>query len=211
MTILLDLVWMKRESIEWYQDKFKRLLRNLEFGEINWKKMFTDGKGNEQALYTQLLRQDLTSDRAKTGGSEPSKKRRKTAEGDAPQKKKRNSVSVSMQKATSEGFRAEDRQTESRDNSQVEDGDMIFFSQPNEKELPSFDESKWQSNTQPEIPLSKIQVGVNAPSEPPRAIPKAASESALKLSTIDRDRELARKQMESVERVGFDNQDGLDE
>jgi hypothetical protein len=53
-----DNVWMKKEAILWYQDKCRRVLKNLEFKDYEWKKVYNDTRKNPQQLMTVLISED---------------------------------------------------------------------------------------------------------------------------------------------------------
>jgi hypothetical protein len=50
---------MKKEAILWYQDRFRRILRNLQFKECNWRKVYDENRANAQNLFTALLSEDV--------------------------------------------------------------------------------------------------------------------------------------------------------
>jgi hypothetical protein len=52
----VDCVWMKREAIQWYQDRWRKIIYNTSHRHnVNWKKMYDENLGNVQHLLTLLL------------------------------------------------------------------------------------------------------------------------------------------------------------
>jgi hypothetical protein len=51
-----DNLWSKKEAILWYQNKCERVIKNLDYRECNWQKIFSDNDANH--MLQQLTKDD---------------------------------------------------------------------------------------------------------------------------------------------------------